>query len=161
MLFRSKNRMCLHGGSYGGYAAAMGLVKDPDLWKCGSPFVAVTDLFLWQSIAYSDTAQFSDFLDNSFKRMVGDPDKDKVMMTLNSPALQASKIKAPIFLAMGSNDVRVPLAHGNALRSAVEAAGGKIEMVVYSGEGHGFNKEENVVDFYQRLEAFFAKYLKQ
>jgi dipeptidyl aminopeptidase/acylaminoacyl peptidase len=61
---------------------------------------------------------------------------------------------------MGSNDVRVPMAHGTALKDAVERAGGQIELVVYNGEGHGFNKDENVVDFYKRLEAFFAKYLK-
>jgi len=42
----------------------------------------------------------------------------------------------------------------------VERAGGQIELVVYDGEGHGFNKEENVVDFYTRLEKFFARFLK-
>jgi dipeptidyl aminopeptidase/acylaminoacyl peptidase len=156
-----KNRMCLYGASYGGYAAAMGLVKDPDLWKCAAPFLAVTDLILMQTLATSDISQGSDWLDNSFKQLVGDPDKDRVMMTLNSPALQASKIRAPIFMAMGGADVRVPIDHGNAFRAAVEAAGGKIEYTVYSGEGHGFNKDENVADFYKRVEEFFAKYLKK
>jgi dipeptidyl aminopeptidase/acylaminoacyl peptidase len=155
-----KSRMCLHGGSYGGYATAMGLAKDPDLWKCGSPFVAVTDLLLMQSLNTSDMKRGSDFLETSFLRMVGDPDKDSDMMKRYSPARQASRIKAPILLAMGSNDVRVPIEHGDALRNAVEAAGGQIEYVVYSGEGHGFNKDENVVDFSKRLEAFFAKHLK-
>jgi dipeptidyl aminopeptidase/acylaminoacyl peptidase len=31
---------------------------------------------------------------------------------------------------------------------------------VYSGEGHGFNGVENVVDFFTRSEQFFAKHLK-
>jgi dipeptidyl aminopeptidase/acylaminoacyl peptidase len=61
---------------------------------------------------------------------------------------------------MGSDDVRVPIEHGSALQSAIEKAGGNVEYVVYNGEGHGFNKDENVFDFYKRLEAFFAKHLK-
>jgi dipeptidyl aminopeptidase/acylaminoacyl peptidase len=156
-----ESRMCLHGGSYGGYATAMGLAKDPGLWRCGSPFVAVTDLFLFQNLATSDISRNSDFFEGSFKRVVGDSVADKEMFTMYSPALQANRIKAPVLLAMGSDDVRVPIEHGNALRSAMEKAGGRIEYVVYDGEGHGFNKEENVVDFYKRLEAFFAANLKK
>ena len=155
-----KSRMCLHGGSYGGYAAAMGLAKDPDLWKCGTPFVAVTDMFLKASIAYSDTAMLTDWYETDAKKVIGDPDVDKDMFTMNSPTLQAHRIKAPILLAMGSNDVRVPMAHGTALRDAVMKAGGSIDFVVYNGEGHGFNKDENVFDFYKRLEKFFEKNLK-
>ena len=30
-----KERICILGGSYGGYASAMGLIKTPDLYKCG------------------------------------------------------------------------------------------------------------------------------
>ena len=153
-----KNRMCLYGGSYGGYAAAMGLVKDPDLWKCGAPFVAVTDLFMLQKITWSDMTEFTPTA--GFKKVIGDSSADREMFARNSPALQASKIKAPVMLAMGSVDVRVPMAHGTALRDGIEAAGGKVDFIVYNGEAHGWNKDENVFDFYKRLEAFFAKHLK-
>src|SRR5206468_3112203 len=94
-----KNRMCLIGGSYGGYATAMGLAKDPDLWKCGVPYVAVTDLFLLQNVTYSDTAMLSDYLQTDFRRLVGDSSDDKDMFTKYSPALLASKVKAPVLLA--------------------------------------------------------------
>ena len=36
-----------------------------------------------------------------------------------------------------------------------------MEYVVYTGEGHGFNKEENVIDFYTRVEKFLATHLKK
>jgi dipeptidyl aminopeptidase/acylaminoacyl peptidase len=155
-----KSRMCLHGGSYGGYAAAMGLAKEPDLWKCASPFVAVTDLFLRQSVTYSDTSYGGYFLQTDYKKMVGDSSADREMFTKYSPALQADKVKAPVFLAMGSNDVRVPQVHGDNYAAALRAAGKKVEYVIYKGEGHGFNKDENVFDFYKRLEKFFAENLK-
>ena len=155
-----KNRMCIYGGSYGGYASAMALAKDPELWRCGAPYVAVTDLFLMQNLNTSDISRGSDFLQGSFKRVVGDSVADKDMFTRYSPALQAHRIKAPVLLAMGSEDVRVPIEHGTALRNAIERNGGNVEYVVYNGEAHGWNKDENVFDWYKRLEAFFARNLK-
>ena len=156
-----RSRMCIHGGSYGGYAAAMGVTRDPDLWKCGSPFVAVTDLFLFQKVLWSDIAQQSDFFDTDFKKMVGDSSADKEMFTKYSPTKQAANVKANVLLTMGGDDVRVPLIHGEAFRDALEAAGKKVEFVVYRGEGHGYNKEANVTDFYSRLEKFFEANLKK
>ena len=70
-------------------------------------------------------------------------------------------MKAPIFLSMGSADVRVPIAHGNQFKSALERAGKKVEYVVYAGEGHGYNKDENRFDFYGRLARFFEENLKK
>jgi dipeptidyl aminopeptidase/acylaminoacyl peptidase len=153
-------RMCIFGGSYGGYAAACGPARDPDFWKCAAPFIAVTDLALMQTIAYSDTSRLSDFLQTDFKRLVGDSEADREMFARTSAVQQAARIKAPVFLSMGSDDVRVPLAHGDRFRAALEAAGKKVEYVVYRGEGHGFNKDEHVFDFYRRLERFFAENLQ-
>lgn len=155
-----RNRMCLHGGSYGGYATLQGLVKDPDLWKCGSALVAVTDLGLMQDIVYSDTAMLSDFYQEDFVHMVGDKDKDRAMFEKVSPARNAAKIKAKVLLTMGSNDIRVPLRHGEAMRDAMEAAGKPIEYVVYVGEGHGYNKDEHVFDQYRRLEKLLKETLR-
>jgi len=45
-------------------------------------------------------------------------------------------------------------------KAGVPAAGKKVEYVVYPGEGHGYNKAENVYDFYRRLEKFFGENLK-
>lgn len=155
-----KSRMCLFGASYGGYAFAMGIVKDPDLWKCAAPMVAVTDLFLMQNASYSDIARGSYYLESTFKKVVGDSSADREMFDRYSPARHAERVKAPVLLAMGSSDVRVPQAHGDKFASALRSAGKKVEYVVYSGEGHGFNKDENVFDYYHRLEKFLAENLK-
>lgn len=155
-----KNRMCLFGGSYGGYATLQGLVNEPDLWRCGSAYVAVTDLELLQSVTWSDTARLSDYFDTDFKRLVGDKDRDREQFLKTSPAKNADKIKAPVMLTMGSEDQRVPLIHGTTMRDALEKAGKRVEYVVYNGEAHGFNKAENVTDFYTRLEKFLRENLK-
>ncbi|MBL8516584.1 MAG: S9 family peptidase [Betaproteobacteria bacterium] len=155
-----KDRMCLYGGSYGGYATLQGLVKDPDLWRCGVAYVAVTDLELMQTVQWSDTARFTDFYETDFKRRVGDKDADREQFQKTSPAKNADKIKAPVLLVMGAEDIRVPIIHGTTMRDALQRAGKPVEYVVYNDEAHGFNKHENVVDFYTRVEKFFEKHLK-
>lgn len=154
-----KNRMCLFGGSYGGYASLQGVVKDPDLWKCSAPYVAVSDLFLLQNVQHSDIARGSDSLETDYTVVVGDSKKDRDLFMLTSPARNTDKIKTPLFIAMGSDDVRVPLIHAEEFVKNLEKSGGKVEMVVYTGEAHGFNKDVNVMDFYSRLEKFFGQYI--
>ena len=112
-----KGRVCLMGGSYGGYATLWGLIKEPDAYRCGVASVAVTDIH------------------------------------------QAEKLKAPVLLAFGGSDQRVPIKHGNEFRSALDKHGKTYEWVVYSDEGHGFNKDENSFDFYRRVDAFLKKHL--
>ena len=62
-------------------------------------------------------------------------------------------------MVMGSDDVRVPLKHGTDMQKALDAAGAKNELVVYTAEAHGFNKKENIEDFFKRAEKFFAEYI--
>lgn len=147
-----RSRICLYGGSYGGYATLQGLVREPDLFKCGDAFVAVTDLFLFQTVAWSDFAEDTkrNFVDNEFTLHVGDNQRDAEMFQRNSPARNAEKIKVPVMLTMGAADRRVPLIHGEVMRDALLKAGKQVEWKVYPDEGHGFNREENVVDFYTR-----------
>ncbi len=155
-----KGRMCLFGGSYGGYASLQGLVKDPDLWRCASSYVAVTDLELLQSVSWSDTARASDYFETDFKRRVGDRELDRAQFNATSPAKNADRIRAAVMLTMGIQDQRVPVIHGTTMRDAMAKAGKPLEYNTYTNEAHGFNGHENVVDFYTRTERFFAKHLK-
>jgi acetyl esterase/lipase len=152
-------RVCIAGGSYGGYATLMGLVNNGDMYRCGAAYVAVTDLQLlfkasWRSDVSDEARRYS------MPVMVGDPVLDADMLKRQSPVHRASEIKAPVFLAFGEKDLRVPLEHGTAMRAALRAAGNEPEWVVYEREGHGWAQARNRVDFAQRLEAFFGKHLK-
>ena len=125
-----------------------GLAKDPELWRCGIATVAVTDLKLLQSSWWSDTANFSDCIETDFKRLVGDQVRDREQFQRTSPAKNAYKIKAPVLLATGKEYMRVPIIHGSTMVVAMKKAGKPIEYFEYAGKGHGFNKSENVNDFY-------------
>jgi dipeptidyl aminopeptidase/acylaminoacyl peptidase len=76
-----------------------------------------------------------------------------------SPVEQAARIQAPLLLAWGGRDRRVPPQHGERLRDALVKAGLPPEVVVYEDEAHGWRKPANQVDFARRLEVFLAKHL--
>jgi acetyl esterase/lipase len=153
-------RACIAGASYGGYATLMGLIRHPELYRCGIAWVAVTDPFLYLEGSWRVRDDVSDTGRRYvLPEMVGDAQQDAALLREVSPVLQAGKIQAPLMLAFGREDLRVPLAHGERLREALQAAGREPEWVVYAGEGHGWRKPENRVDFAQRLERFLARHL--
>lgn len=155
-------RIAIAGGSYGGYATMMGLLKEPELYQAGINIVGVTDIEMMYTIGWSD---FMD-ADNPWVRfgmplMIGDKNKDTAQFATTSPLQQANRIKRPVLMAYGEDDLRVPLPHGTKMRDALIASGNKdVEWVQYEGEGHGFMLTKNNVDLWMRAERFLAKHLK-
>lgn len=154
------NRACIAGGSYGGYSTLMGLIRHPELYRCGAAWAAPADLLLvvqgewWVADDIADVVR-----DNVLTEIVGDPVGDRAMLLQNSPVEQAARIRAPVLLAFGAEDRRVPLAHGRRQREAMQRHGNDPEYVVYDGEGHEWRLTATRVDFAQRLERFLAKHL--
>jgi dipeptidyl aminopeptidase/acylaminoacyl peptidase len=90
--------------------------------------------------------------------MVGDPSnpEDSAAMTLTSPALNADKIKSPLFIAQGANDPRVNIAESDQMVEAMKARGVEVEYMVKDNEGHGFSNQENQYDFYNAMDRFLG-----
>ncbi len=82
------------------------------------------------------------------------------MLAANSPLLRASEIKAPLLLAFGEMDRRVPLEHGERLRAALIKAGRPPEWITYPNEAHSWRQVETQVDFARRMEKFLEQHLK-
>ena len=151
-------RVCIAGGSYGGYSALMGAVRNNNQYKCAISWVAVTDP------SFMSTVFWNDFSDDQRKfsvpMTVGDPKKDAVMLDANSPLKHADKIKIPVLLAYGGKDRRVPLVHGEEMRDALIKAGNRPQWIQYNDEGHGWSRTVNRVDFWTQVEAFLGQNLK-
>ena len=153
-------RICIYGGSYGGYAALMGMVNDPDLYKCAINFAGVTDINLMYSGHWSmDSDLSSAYIKYGMPKMVGDKVADAAQLKATSPIEQAARIKGPLLLAYGAADVRVPIYHGRLFHDAVKKTNPNVEWVVYPDEGHGFVVDKNEIDFYNRVEAFLDKHI--
>lgn len=148
-------RICIYGGSYGGYATLAGLTRTPDLYACGVDYVGVSNLFTFMKTIPPYWKPYLAML----HEMVGDPEKDKALLTAGSPALNAQKIKAPLLIAQGARDPRVNKDESDQMVAALKARGIDVPYIVKDNEGHGFHNEENQFDFYEAMEKFLAKYL--
>ena len=148
-------RVCIMGASYGGYATMMGLIKDPELYKCGVNLLGVTNLnYLFTEGRWSkDKAS-----EMEWKRIMGDPDTMKEQFIATSPMKQAEKIKAPVFMAYGEKDSRVPLIHGEDMRDALKKYGKVYEYMELKDEEHGFSSEEVKFKVFGGIETFLKKY---
>ena len=121
--------------------------------------MAVTEpTLLFNSDWSSDSTQ--EMRGHRLPTLLGDPVADAALLREASPVQQAARIKSPVLLAYGSEDRRVPLEHGTRMRAALQAAGRDPQWVVYDGEGHGWQRRENRVDFARRLERFLADHLR-
>ena len=142
------------GASFGGYSALMLTVREPSMFKCAIGYVGVYDLNL---LFTSDEARNPRFK-SVMTQYVGN---NKEELDAFSPAKFADKIKVPVFLAHGMDDKRATFNHAEAMREALIKVGRPPEWMAVPNEGHGFYSTKNRTEFYQRLEAFLAKYIGQ
>ena len=153
-------RICIAGASYGGYAALMGLVNDPELYRCGIDWLGVTDIELLQNGSwggYSDVSEH--YRQYGMPVLIGDAVKDAAQFKATSPLQQAARITQPLLLAYGSADQRVPLPHGRKFYDAVRKSNAQVEWVEYATEGHGWALPATRYDFWSRVEKFLLKHI--
>ena len=151
-------RVCFYGASYGGYAAAWETIRNASLIKCAVSYVGVTSIDYLFDNAQTDLSLLAE-KSTLMTELIGDPKTERARFKRVNPLDNADKVRVPILLAYGAADRRVPLAQGADFRAALEKAGKEYEWVVYANEAHGFNKDENLDDFYGRVERFLGKYL--
>jgi acetyl esterase/lipase len=143
-------RICIFGGSYGGYAALEGAVKEPDLYKCAIGYVGVYDLALMYS--RGDIPQ-STSGENYLRRVLGD---DMNVLALHSPINQLDHLKARVMLVVGGEDPRVPSIQGSSLHMALSKRHIAHEWMDKPGEMHGFYDEANLTELYANLVQFIG-----
>lgn len=150
-----KNKVAIYGGSHGGYATLMGLIKTPDLYSCGVDYVGVSNIFTF----------FDSFPEywKPYKEMVkqiwydlDNPEEAKIAKEV-SPVFQIDKIKKPLFVVQGANDPRVNINESDQIVKALRSKGFEVPYMVKYDEGHGFGKEPNRIEFYKSMLGFFAE----
>jgi len=151
-------RVCIAGGSYGGYATLMGLVRYPEMYRCGIEYFGVTDIDLMYTSHWSDFS--SDYKTYGMPLRIGDREKDAAQLTATSPLKQHAKINQPLLMGAGRQDQRVPIEHFTKMHDALKTHNPNVESVVYNGEAHGWNLDANEIDFWTRAEKFLDKNLK-
>lgn len=141
-------RICIYGGSFGGYAALMGAVLEPGLYRCAVSFAGVSDLRDWGN---PDSKWF--------RRQVGDFWDDADKLRRLSPVHRAGEIGIPVMLIHGRRDRTVPWTQTQAMANALEAHHKRFEVLYYENEGHGFYHEDNRIEAHRAIEGFIRRYI--
>jgi len=151
-------RVAIFGGSYGGYATLAGVTFTPDLYTCGIPYVAPSSLI---TLIESFPAYWRPFLEGSWYRRVGDPEKaeDREDLIARSPITFVNNIKVPLLVVHGANDSRVKQFESDTIVKALFDKGAAVEYVVAPDEGHGFRAPDNRMALAVAMERFLAKHL--
>ena len=143
------------GSSFGGYSTLMGLIRTPELYRCGIDIAGVTD---WESII--ENFAENNPLGHAFNtRMLGDPKTDREMLRAVSPAFHAEKIMAPLLIVHGHDDGTVPYDQAKSLMSAMDKAGRPYELIAKYNEPHGIFNYKNRIELYNRIGEFLAKHM--
>lgn len=149
-----KSRICIVGGSFGGYSALQSSIIEPDLFQCAIGMFGVYDLELM--FKEGDTSRVRSgqaFLST----VLG---KDATQLKAMSPTHNVDKLKANILLIHGGNDDRAPIEHFEALTSALNKQEYPFDSLVLDNEGHGFYKDEHQAQAYKKMLSFLKTNLK-
>ncbi len=148
-----ENRICISGGSFGGYSALQSATIAPDMFQCAVGTAGVYDLeMMFEEGDIPDSQTGLSFLT---KVLGSNPEVLRSM----SPVHNADKLKASVLLVHGGKDQRAPIEHFNAMSEALKRIDYPYESFVLDDEGHGFYKDEHRAKYYARVLEFFNKHL--
>ena len=150
--FADPDRICIYGGSFGGYSALIQPVLNPGMYKCAIGYVGVYDL----QMELNNEERSSENVERWYARSLG---TDPALLAKQSPARRAKEVKVPVFLAHGKADGNVRMNQFRAMEGALKDVGNAPEVMLGAGEGHGFVNPENVAELYRRMEAFLDKHI--
>ena len=151
--YADPKRLCIYGGSYGGYAALASAEREPDLYRCTIGYAGVYDLPLFKRDSdISDTTSGRNYIDE----FVGaTPER----LAEASPVNHVDKLKAAVLIVHGTQDKRAPFTQAKSLRKALEDRQYPFEWMEVAGEGHGFYAPENRKAFYEKLIGFLDQHI--
>ncbi|GAB4369924.1 MAG: S9 family peptidase [Elainellaceae cyanobacterium] len=147
------DRLCIDGGSAGGYTTLASLTFR-DVFKAGASFYGVSDL---EALA-RDTHKFeSRYLDG----LIGKYPEEKAIYVERSPIHFVDRLSCPVIFFQGDEDKIVPPNQAEMMVDALKAKGLPVAYVLFEGEQHGFRKAENIkrtldgeLYFYSRVFGF-------
>lgn len=148
-------RVAIYGGSYGGYAALVGLAFTPDEFCCGVDIVGPSNLItLLQTLP-----SYWEPLKVEMDIRIGKLETEEAFLKSRSPLFKANQIKKPLLIAQGANDPRVKQAESDQIVNMMREHNLPVDYLLFADEGHGFARPENRLKFMAASECFLARYL--
>jgi dipeptidyl aminopeptidase/acylaminoacyl peptidase len=150
-------RVCIVGGSYGGYAALAGAAFTPDIYACAVSVNGVTDIPQMAGYLRERGGEDSDSY-RWWRDMIGHPsDQDLIAF---SPSRSIETIKAPILLIHATNDTVVPPSQSRNFSQLLKQRGKAHEYVELAGEDHWLSTGSSRLTVLESIDRFLAAYLR-
>jgi dipeptidyl aminopeptidase/acylaminoacyl peptidase len=137
-------RIGLWGGSYGGYLTAMGLTRNPELFKAGVDIHGVHD---WNVGIRTFVPDYD---------VYADPAATRLAFT-SSPMAQVKNWRDPVLLVHGDDDRNVRFIETLTLIRELRAQNVPVEQLVFPDEVHGFLRHESWVRAFDAAIDFFRR----
>lgn len=147
------DRICIVGGSYGGYVALMGAVKTPDMYQCAVSINGVSDL---KKLMERNRRFSFGWITNNFIAGWG----DGATLKKNSPAHRAKDIGVPILLVHSTKDSVVKYRQSEEMAKALAKAGKEYQFVSLENGDHNLLSGGVQPTMYRAMETFLAEHLQ-
>jgi dipeptidyl aminopeptidase/acylaminoacyl peptidase len=146
------SRICVVGWSYGGYAALMSGVEEPDRYRCLVSIAGVSDPHMW----------IDDFRHFTNRKLVAElVTHDTEVIKHGSPLKRASEIQAPVLLFHGDRDLNVSVDHSQKMAKALKRAKKSVEYIEYEDVEHSIRHNGYRVDMLDRIGSFLDAHIGQ
>ncbi|MEM6907106.1 MAG: alpha/beta fold hydrolase [Pseudomonadota bacterium] len=124
-------RVCIVGGSYGGYAALAGVTLQSGIYRCAVAVAPVSDIRNMYSEDYRATGR-----DRTTKVALLEQLGPRESWDAVSPLRAAARASAPIMLIHGKDDVVVPYSHSRKMADKLKDADKPHQLITLEGEDH-------------------------
>ena len=150
----SNGKVGIYGYSYGGITSMAAIARVPDAFDAAVPMAGIYD--------FADAYTNADRLGKIFTKTGhgGSPEERPEVYAVSNTLARVENIRTPVLTMHGEADVRAPFRQFELVVDILEREGKTYEAHSYPGEPHGFRNPMNRVDMYQRLEAWFDRWLR-
>lgn len=151
-------RVCILGGSYGGFASLVGMTRDAAHYRCGIDYAGPFDL---ETLIRAFPPSWQPFLPRSWHRFVGDPADSSALVRMRrvSPLAQLELARGPLLVMHGVNDPRVRTDQALRVVRAWQARALPVTLLLAGNEGHSFNEESTSLAVNRAVEQFLGRWL--
>ena len=150
-----KDKVALHGHSWGGYQTAF-MVTQSDAFKAAIAGAPLTDMISMYNLIYwnSGGGNMSIF-ESSQGRFTTSPVDNAEAYIRNSPVFHAKNVKTPLIILHNDKDGAVDFTQGIEYFNQLRRLQKQVVMLQYKGENHGLRVPANMKDYAVRMKEFF------
>jgi dienelactone hydrolase len=155
-----KDRVGIHGHSWGGYQTAF-LVTQTDAFKAAIAGAPLTEMIsMYYSIYWNSGGGNMAIFESSQGRFSGSPIDVTDAYVRNSPISHAKNVKTPLIILHNDKDGAVDFTQGIFYYNTLRRLQKPVVMLQYKGENHGLRVPANMKDYTVRMREFFDHHLK-